>query len=100
VLEPLLAPLREAGVDTIVLGCTHYPFLADAVREAMGAGVTILDSGDAVARQVEHVLRESGELQAGGVGGITLLTTGAAADVAAVAERLWGAAIPTESVVV
>jgi glutamate racemase len=100
VLEPLLAPLREAGVDTIVLGCTHYPFLADAVREVMGADVTILDSGDAVARQVERVLRETGGLQASGRGEVTLLTTGGAADVAAVAERLWGEAIPTESVVV
>jgi glutamate racemase len=100
VLEPLLTPLREAGVDTIVLGCTHYPFLADAVREVMGADVFVLDSGDAVARQVERVLRESGGLSEAGAGGISLLTTGAAEEVAAVAERLWGGPIPTESVVV
>jgi glutamate racemase len=98
VLEPLLAPLLDAGVDTVVLGCTHYPFLADAVRDVMGAGVTILDSGDAVARQVERVLRNGGRLQKLGAGGISLLTTGEAKAVATVAERLWGDAIPTEHV--
>jgi glutamate racemase len=100
VLEPLLTPLRDAGVDTIVLGCTHYPFLADAVRDVMGSGVSILDSGDAVARQVERVLREGSGLRESGSGAITLLTTGGASEVATVAERLWGSPIPSESVVV
>lgn len=98
VLEPLLAPLRGAGVDTVVLGCTHYPFLSDAVRKVMGADVIILDSGDAVARQVERVLGESGTLRTGGAGAISLLTTGAAEEVREVAERLWGTTVPTTHV--
>lgn len=97
VLEPLLAPLRDAGVDTVVLGCTHYPFLADAVRDVMGADIRILDSGDAVARQVERVLDEAGAL-ATGEGGITLLTTGDPARVGPVANRLWSEEIRTVGV--
>lgn len=98
VLSRLLSPLREAGVDTLVLGCTHYPFLSDAVRRVMGDGVEVLDSGDAVARQVERVLAERGELASNGPGGIALLTTGDPERVADVARRLWGAPIPTELV--
>jgi glutamate racemase len=99
VLEPLLAPLREAGVDALVLGCTHYPFLADAVREVMGDGTRILDSGDAVARQVERVLAEEEALAPQSAeGGIELLTTGEPQSVGEVARRLWGAAIPTSGV--
>jgi glutamate racemase len=101
VLEPFLAPLREAGVDTIVLGCTHYPFLADAVRDVMGADVTILDSGGAVARQVERVLAEAGSLRHGSrEGGLLLLTTGDAEAVGPVAERLWGRPVETRSVTI
>ncbi len=42
-----LRPLREAAVDTVILGCTHYPLIADAVREIMGGNVTLIDSGAA-----------------------------------------------------
>ncbi len=98
VLEPLLAPLRQAGVDTIVLGCTHYPFLAEAVQEVMGSKVTILDSGGAVARQVERVLAENGGVRQEGAGSLTLLTTGDPEQVRPVAERLWGRALRAEGV--
>lgn len=48
-LEPLLAPLVEAEVDTVVLGCTHYPFLAPAMKKQLGPGVTIVDPGKVLA---------------------------------------------------
>ncbi len=51
-----LGPLLEAGADTIVLGCTHYPFLLPAIRAIVGPGVRLIDPGDAVARRVEEVL--------------------------------------------
>lgn len=51
------APLIEAGVDTAVLGCTHYPFVAPLFREALGPQVTILDTAEAVARQTAQVGR-------------------------------------------
>ena len=52
-----LAPLLSAGVDQLVLGCTHFPFLADVLRAEAGAGVTLVDPSAAVARQVGRVLR-------------------------------------------
>lgn len=53
-------PLLEEGADTIVLGCTHYPFLIDFIREVAGPEVQIIDPAPAVARQTVHVLKEHG----------------------------------------
>lgn len=94
-LEPLIAPLRAAAVDVVVLGCTHYPFLRAEIERALGPGVLVLDSGEAVARQVERVLADEGLLapREGDGGMLRLLTTGSAAEVAPVAERLWGGAV-------
>ena len=50
------APLREAGVDTVVLGCTHYPLVRPMIQRMLGRGVQIVTSGAALARQVEHAL--------------------------------------------
>lgn len=97
-LAELLVPLREAEVDTVVLGCTHYPFLREAISEILGPEVRIIDSGRAVARQVERVLRERQALVPGGRGTIRLLTTGDPVEVGEVAGRLWGEPIPTEGV--
>ncbi len=49
-------PLRDAQVDTVVLGCTHYPLVAPMLRRMLGREVTLVSSGDAVARRVEHTL--------------------------------------------
>jgi glutamate racemase len=51
-----LEPLREAGVDTVVLGCTHYPLLRPAITAALGEAVTLIDSADAVAGEVATLL--------------------------------------------
>ncbi|NOX61341.1 MAG: glutamate racemase [Chloroflexi bacterium] len=61
-LRRLLRPLTAAGVDHLVLGCTHYPFLAPAIQQVMGDKVTLVDPAPAVARQVERVLAERGLL--------------------------------------
>src|SRR3712207_3531359 len=50
------APLREAGVDTVILGCTHYPLVRPMLQRFLGRGVAIVTSGEALARQVEHAL--------------------------------------------
>lgn len=47
------APLLERGADTLILGCTHYPFLAPLIREVAGANITLVDTGAAVARQLQ-----------------------------------------------
>jgi glutamate racemase len=50
------APLRAAEVDTVILGCTHYPVISPLLQRLLGPGVTLVSSGAAVARQVEHIL--------------------------------------------
>ena len=62
-LDRFLQPIREAGADTIVLGCTHYPFVIEAIRQ-LAPGVNVIDPAPAVARQVDRVLRERGLLYA------------------------------------
>jgi len=54
-LRQYTQPMLEQGADTIVLGCTHYPFLADTLRQVVGRGVTLIDTGAAVANQVARV---------------------------------------------
>jgi glutamate racemase len=56
-LDQFLIPIRAANADTIVLGCTHYPFVIDALRQ-LAPGVNVIDPAPAVARQVDRVLRE------------------------------------------
>jgi glutamate racemase len=53
-------PLREAGVDTVILGCTHYPLVRPMLQRFLGRGVTIVTSGAALARQAEHALSSRG----------------------------------------
>ena len=53
-------PLREAGVDTVVLGCTHYPMVRPLLQRMLGPDVTLVTSGAALARQAEHALRSRG----------------------------------------
>lgn len=63
-VEEVLLPLVEAGADQIVLGCTHYPFLEEVMREVVGErGVTFVNPAPAVARRVEWLL-EQGDLLA------------------------------------
>ena len=60
ILRTCLAPLIDAGIDQLVLGCTHYPFLRPAIERVVGRGVNVIDPGPAVARQTGHVLVQRG----------------------------------------
>lgn len=62
VLNELLPPLVKKGVDTIALGCTHYPFLRDKIQAIVGRGVRLVDSGGAVSRRLSLVLNNNGIL--------------------------------------
>ena len=55
-------PLLAEGADTIVLGCTHYPFVKDVIREIIGAEISLIDTGAAVAKQLKRQLKEKGLL--------------------------------------
>lgn len=58
-----LEPFQGGRVDTLVLGCTHYPILRDVIADIVGPDVTLIDSGDAVAEEVAILLAESAQLR-------------------------------------
>jgi len=58
--ERLLAPVRSANIDALLLGCTHYPFLARTISEVMGPGVTLVSSADETAFAVQRRLADLG----------------------------------------
>jgi len=72
------APLREAGVDTVILGCTHYPLISPMLQRMLGPTVELISSGGALARQVEHALstRALQNPRTGGEGDYRFLCTG------------------------
>ncbi len=61
-LRQHLAPMMQAGVDAIVLACTHYPFLAPAIRRIVGPDAQVIDPAPAIARQVRRVMEQRGLL--------------------------------------
>jgi len=91
ILRGYLTPLLDSGVDTIVLGCTHYPFLKSAVQSLAGSGITVIDTGEAVARQVCRVLEAQGlATPAAGPGKEIFHTSGRPEEVGPVIKKLWG----------
>ena len=57
-----IGPLLEDGADTLVLGCTHYPFLMDAIRKVAGPSIKIIDPAPSVARHLVYVMTQEGLL--------------------------------------
>lgn len=94
VLAPLLDPMIEVGVDQVVLGCTHYPFLRSAIQRYVGTDVAVIDSGEAIARRLDIVLTERGlRVSATTRGTIRFATSGDPVSVAPIARALVGEAI-------
>ena len=88
VVRASLQPLLDAGADTIVLGCTHYPFLLPVIRRVAGPGVQVIDPAPAVARQLMHILLERGIAGADPAPGVELLSSGDPASLRALAATL------------
>ena len=88
-----LRPLLDAGTDTIVLACTHYLFLEDAIAQVAGDRVTIVNPALAVARQTERVA-----LQMHGTGSTLYLTTGDPERLAAQVGRLLGERVTASAI--
>ncbi len=71
-----MKPLQDVGVDTVVLGCTHYPLLQPAIQKEMGADVTLVNSALEVAREVQAVLTERDiATSEGGPGKVSFFTS-------------------------
>jgi glutamate racemase len=76
-VDGLCRPLREAGVDTVILGCTHYPLVRPVLQRALGRGVSIVSSGEAIATEVEMQLSDAGVAQEDGRrGSYSFISTG------------------------
>ncbi len=72
----LLAPAIEAKVDTLLLGCTHYPYLARAISDVMGSDVVLVSSADETAFEVHRMLNRTGLARGERSGSATFITTG------------------------
>ncbi len=57
-LQKYLTPMLDAGIDCLVLGCTHYPYLIPQIKKIIPEDIHIIDSGEAVARQTKSILKE------------------------------------------
>jgi glutamate racemase len=96
-LKSFLEPMVRQGVDTLVLGCTHFPLAWEQIQAAAGPSVCLIDPAPAVACQVERLLRERGSLAAASPatasrrrGQVALFTTGRGWALQSVAERVLG----------
>lgn len=67
IAQTYLAPLKEAGVDTLILGCTHYPFLEPVIRAILGEDVLIIDPALAVVQELEKLLPYLDKLERAGL---------------------------------
>ncbi len=90
-LKGYLAPITEQGADTLVLGCTHYPFLQPLIEDLLGPGVSVINTGEAVARRLQHLLDEAGLLNPGiAAGDVHFLSSGNGEQQRPLISRLWG----------
>lgn len=98
-LRRCLAPILEAGADTIVLACTHYPFVIDAIRHIAGPGVAVIDPAPAIARHLGDVLAQRGlNRTAAGSGKHVFVTSSDAGHFTDALLRLTGVQAPVEPV--
>ena len=89
ILHQALTPMLAAGVDTVVLGCTHYPFVLPVVEEIVGTAVPVIDPAPAVARQTKVVLQRHGLLaSASQASMVRFVTTGTAGPYASQVAQL------------
>jgi glutamate racemase len=100
ILKRALDPMLQAGIDTVVLGCTHYPFIIPLIEEIAGPGVRVIDPAPAVARQALRLVEARGLRQPETrAGSLRLYTSGAAEQLSALLLRLLGRDAPVRPVV-
>lgn len=75
-LREWIEPMMQQNIDRLVLGCTHYPFVRDAIRKIVGEKVTIIDPAPAIAKQVRRVVETKNAIPETGHGSTTWFTSG------------------------
>ncbi len=99
ILESALQPMLAEGIDTIVLGCTHYPFAIPLIEEIAGPDVRVIDPAPAVARQLGRVLAGRGLLAEGPARQARFITSGNPEALSAALEQLLGLHTTVEAAV-
>jgi glutamate racemase len=90
VAHEYLDPMTEAGVDTLILGCTHYPLLTGVISYVMGEEVTLVSSAEECAKEVYRVLTATGLMRESGEPTYHFLTTGAPDEFETIGRRFLG----------
>jgi glutamate racemase len=91
ILEEALLPMLEKNIDTVVLGCTHYPFVIPLIQEIVGDKVRVIDPAPSVARQAKRLLERRGMLnRSEGRGKVQFYTSGEAPAMQAILPLLFG----------
>ncbi|WP_312855832.1 glutamate racemase [Nocardioides stalactiti] len=90
VAHEYLDPLTELGVDTLILGCTHYPLLTGVISYVMGDAVTLVSSAEECAKDVYRMLADSGLMRESGVPSYSFVTTGSPAEFETIGRRFLG----------
>jgi glutamate racemase len=91
VAHSYLDPLTSAGVDTLILGCTHYPLLTGVISYVMGDGVTLVSSAEECGKDVYRMLTSTGLMRTSGDPTYTFATTGAPEEFETIGRRFLGA---------
>lgn len=92
-IERYTAPLLSRGADTLILGCTHYPFLAPMIREVVGEGITLVDTGEAVARHLQRRLLDELPSRTVGNASAQFFTSGEVTQASRIMSLLWGSTV-------
>ncbi len=101
-VERYTEPLLSHGADTLILGCTHYPFLAPLIREVVGDKITLVDTGEAVARHLQRRLltelpERTASLSTGRTDFSQFFTSGDEIQASHIMSTLWGSTIEVHS---
>ena len=93
VVETYLGSLKNSGIDTLILGCTHYPLLKPVIAEVMGDGVALVDSAEETARAVAELLEARGLARRRGAGSTSFFVTDVADRFIRIGQRFLGARV-------
>lgn len=93
-LQAYLAPILERKADTLVLGCTHYPFLQPLIEHLVGPSVTVINTGAAIARHLKNRLTENGLISTDSTpGSLSFYSSGNSDTQLELISKLWGEAV-------
>lgn len=89
-IDEYFAPLKDAGIDTLLLGCTHYPLISGAITDFFGGEITLVGSGETAAQRLAEATRELELESALPLGGVTYFTSGDAVQFDEMARLILG----------